>query len=361
MIDVKLILSFNHKDFLEWQQICNDMPNCDIHFYPQYAQIYELNNEGEACCFVSQKSRNDFIIYPFLKRKINLLDLYKDLSEDYWDIITPYGYGGYLRSKHCSIDMKDYFYLFQNYCKENNIISEFVRFNPWLKTEQGCNEFLEVSLWNQVVAIDLTNSEDEIWAEFDSKNRNRIRKSKKCGIVIEQDLSFTFLDEFCQLYYQTMDRNDALTYYFFGEHFFQNIVNFLRENVALFHAFLDNKIIASMLILYAKDFAHAYLSCADAKYLNLAPYNLIFYEVALWAKRKGFKFFILGGGTTSETDDSLLRFKKRFSKSYFDFHIGKKIHNKEIYDFLCKKKLLFEKEENIKITNENFFPLYRRL
>ena len=91
--------------------------------------------------------------------------------------------------------MQDYFYLFHNYCKENNIVSEFVRFNPWLKTEHGCNGFLEVSFWNQVVAIDLAKSKEEIWSEFDSKNRNRIRKSKKCGVVIEQDLSFTYLDE----------------------------------------------------------------------------------------------------------------------------------------------------------------------
>jgi len=359
-MDVKLLTSRNNKDVSEWQQLCNAMPNCDIHFYPQYAQIYELYNEGESCCFIAQKSGNDFIIYPFLKRKINLLDLYKDLSEDFWDIIAPYGYGGYLRTKNCSIEMKDFFSLFQNYCKANNIVSEFVRFNPWLKTEDECNKFLEVSLWNQVVAVNLTKSEQEIWAEFDSKNRNRIRKSRNCGVVIKQDLDFTFIDDFCQLYIQTMVRKDALNYYYFDESFFQNIISMLKGNITLFHAFLDKKIIASLIVIYANDFAHAHLSCANEKYLNIAPYNLLFYEVALWTKKEGFKYFILGGGTTSEADDSLLRFKKRFSKSYFDFYVGKKIHNNELYELLCQTKLRYEKKKQIKIVNENFFPLYRR-
>jgi serine/alanine adding enzyme len=360
MIDVKLLTSSDSKDISEWQQLCNSNPNCDINFYPQYAQIYEQNNEGEACCFVTQKSRNDFIIYPFLKRKINQLDLYKSLSEDFWDITSPYGYGGYLRNKNCSIDMKEFFRIFQNYCKEHNIISEFVRFNPWLKTEDSCNEFLEVSLWNQVVAIELTKSEQEIWAEFDSKNRNRIRKSRKCGVVIKQDLDFTFIEDFCQLYNQTMDRKDALNYYYYDKHFFLNMISLLSGNIALFNAFYDNKIIASLIVLYANDFAHAHLSCADAENLNLAPYNILFYEVALWGKKEGFKYFILGGGTTSEADDSLLRFKKRFSKNYFDFYVGKKIHNKEIYELLCQKKLQHEKDKQLAIVNENFFPFYRR-
>ena len=359
-MDVKLLESSNKKDLIEWQRLCNYMPNCDIHFFPQYAQTYALNNEGEAHCFICKKGSNDLIIYPFLKRRINELDLYKDLSDEYYDIVSPYGYGGYLRNRYCSIDMKYFFKLFQNYCKKNYIISEFVRFNPWLKTQDECGEFVEVSRWNQVVAIDLTKSNEEIWADFDSKNRNRIRKSRKNGVVIKQDLNFTFIDEFCRLYFQTMDRKDALSYYHFNKQFFQNMISLLSPNITLFHAFVENKIIASMMVLYAKYFAHAHLACADAEYLNLAPYNLLFYEVALWAKKEGFKLLILGGGTTSQADDSLLRFKKRFSKKYFDFYIGKKIHNKEIYYFMCEKKLQYEKEKNITNINDNFFPLYRR-
>lgn len=361
MMDVKLLVSSNHKDFLEWQQICNDMPNCDIHFYPHYVKIYELNNEGEACCFTCKKSSDDVIMYPFLKRRINQLDLYKDFSDNYCDIVSPYGYGGYLRHKNCSIDMKIFFNFFQNYCQENNIISEFVRFHPWLNTQEQCNGFLNVMLWNQVVAINLTKSEEEIWAGFDSKNRNRIRKSRTSGIIVRQDLNFSFLDEFCRLYYQTMHRKEASGYYYFNKDFFQNMINLLLKNIALFHAFLNNKIIASILIIYDKDFAHAHLSSSDAEYLNLAPYNLLFYEAALWAKREGFKYFILGGGTTSNPDDTLLRFKKRFSKEYFNFYIGKKIHNPEIYELLSTKRLQYEKEKHITSVDESFFPLYRRI
>ncbi len=337
------------------------MPYCDIYFYPQYAKLYELNNEGEACCFLCKKSENDFIIFPFLKRRINSLNLFKDLPEEYFDIISPYGYGGYLRNRYCSIDMKYFLNLFQNYCKENNIISEFVRFNPWLKTQDDCSKFLKVKLWNQVVAIELTKSEEEIWAGFDSKNRNRIRKSMRSGVIVKQDLNFILIDEFCRLYYQTMDKNNALNYYYFDRQFFQNMIDLLQKNITLFHALLKDKIIASLIVLYVNNFAHAHLACSDEDYLNLAPCNRLFYEVALWAKKEGFKFFFLGGGKTPQPDDNLFRFKKRFSNKFLDFYIGKKIHNKEIYELLSQKKLQYEYERKNNINNnENFFPIYNR-
>ena len=78
------------------------------------------------------------------------------------------------------------------------------------------------------------------------------------------------------------------------------------------------------------------------------------------SKKEGFKLFCLGGGKTPDPDDTLLRFKKRFSKKYFNFFTGKKIHNKEMYDFLCQKKLQYENKNHINSINEDFFPVYFR-
>jgi hypothetical protein len=88
---------------------------------------------------------------------------------------------------------------------------------------------------------------------------------------------------------------------------------------------------------------------------------LLFYKTSLWANSRGSKFFVLGGGRTSNPDDCLFRMKKRFSREFYDFCIGTKIHSKKAYDYLCKIR-----DENINMSQINsqdngYFPKYRDL
>ena len=57
-------------------------------------------------------------------------------------------------------------------------------------------------------------------------------------------------------------------------------------------------------------------------------------------KALGVKKFHLGGGINSDEQNPLFRFKRKFSKSKYDFYIGKTIFNKEIYDLLCEDWVL---------------------
>ncbi|MCK9218044.1 MAG: GNAT family N-acetyltransferase, partial [Firmicutes bacterium] len=60
--------------------------------------------------------------------------------------------------------------------------------------------------------------------------------------------------------------------------------------------------------------------------------NFLLDEAVKLAQKLGAELFHFGGGRTGSTDDSLLKFKKNFSKTTFDFHIGKKIYNQKVYD-----------------------------
>ena len=63
----------------------------------------------------------------------------------------------------------------------------------------------------------------------------------------------------------------------------------------------------------------------------------------------------MGGGLGSK-EDNLFKFKRVFNKSSTTvFSIGRKIYNKESYDFLSE---LNESTCN-RIKDENFFPKYR--
>jgi len=59
-----------------------------------------------------------------------------------------------------------------------------------------------------------------------------------------------------------------------------------------------------------------------------------------------------GGGTSNSLEDPLYLFKKKFTKNTeFEYWIGKKIWNSEVYEELCKQK---------DVEETDYFPAYRK-
>lgn len=323
----------------------------DIYFTKEYGLIYEKNNEGELkqYCFQSDKGK---VIYNFLKRKIDI-----SKNQELFDIITPYGYGGPLFLEYRDEDLEDlvieYKKEFENYCKENNIISEFVRFHPLLENHKKMDLYMEVLNIRETVYIEL-ESEEHIWKNISSKCRNMIRKAQKNTVDIIVSENKVDLHEFIEIYTNTMIKNNALDYYFFDKTFFENTYELLKGNIKIFKAIYEDKCISSALILSYGEYIHYHFSGSDMNYGNLAANNLLLYEAAMWGLRNGFKYFHLGGGY-SGNDDSLFKFKKSFAKNENKkFYIGKKIHNQKIYDELVN--IQTKNKGNI---NGDYFPKYR--
>src|SRR5699024_11882841 len=87
----------------------------------------------------------------------------------------------------------------------------------------------------------------------------------------------------------------------------------------------------------SRNIIHDHLNGTRSRYLNLAPAYLLKYTAVSWAKENGFSVNHYGGGVSNSEEDSVLKFKKRFSNATeFKFHIGRKIWNREVYDRLCQ-------------------------
>ena len=170
--------------------------------------------------------------------------------------------------------------------------------------------------------------------EIHTKNRNVIKKGEKNGLKFIADYEFKYLDDFVKLYDQTMDKLNADDFYYFDDKYYQQFV----KNVPSFLGVvtLEDKIISAALFMYDGCYAHYHLSGSDKAYLNYLPNNYMLYHAALELKRQGAELFHLGGGTTSDENDSLLSFKRKFSKDLYQFSIGKVIFNEALYADICK-------------------------
>lgn len=333
----------------EWDFSVRSFFSHDIYWLSGYVKAFKIHGDGEPLLFYYDNG-NTRGINVVMKRDIADDTLFKDKLEhgQYFDITTPYGYGGWLIEGKGTTEL---FNEYENWLKRNNIISEFVRFHPMIKNHEECSSFYDIFQLGEVVHIDLSSPE-VIWENFSSKNRNMVRKAIKNDVKIYNGRFLEIFEEFRKIYNLTMDKDNADEYYYFSQEFYSSILNDLNHNAEIFYAVKGDKVIAASIILMCNGYLNYHLSGSLHDYYNLASTNLLLYEVALWGSEHGFKSLYLGGGVGSE-EDNLFAFKRSFYKGNLNrFYIGKKIINGEVY-----KKLVGLKNEGI--HNPLFFPQYR--
>lgn len=351
MLDV---VSIN--DYEKWESIVRSFNLHDVYYLPNYVRAFELHGDGMPLLFF-YKDNQMKAINVVMKRDISKDAYYADKIDvnTLFDLSTPYGYGGFVfEGEVTSLSIENLNKEYTEYCNNNNIVSEFVRIHPLNSNCEALNKMYEVSNTGPTVTMTL-DSKEQIWNNFTSKNRNMVRKAEKNGVKIYCGLSPNLMREFTSMYYATMKKDEAKEYYYFNEKFFNSLLYDLNYNLLIFYAVWQNEIISMSLIIFSNSQLHYHLSASNREYQNLAPTNLLLYEVACWGESNGYKSFHLGGGLGGH-EDNLLKFKKAFNKnSNSTFNVGRKIFDDERYQYLVGLKTC----NSQKAEESGYFPLYR--
>lgn len=348
------VIPFSNKE--KWNFILNSFKNSDIYYTPEFADAFKIHGDGEPSLW---HFYNDTIqgICVLMIRDISNCQYFKDEIRPgtLFDATTPYGYGGFIFNSMPSKEVEKLCYSeFIIEAEKRNIISVFFRFHPILKNSIFAKQSINVIDLGSTIDLNLS-SEDIIWTNITSKNRNMIRKAEKSGVIIKYETSPEILDKFKEIYEITMERDNAESYYYFPKEFYDSIKTNLKDNYLVFYAELEGKIIAASIMLFVNGHMSYHLSGSLPEFRNLAPSNLLLYEAAKWGAKNGMTELHLGGGVGSG-EDNLYKFKAAFNRnSDNQFSIGKLIVNQEEYDKLVK----IRKEEGNFNSASSFFPLYR--
>lgn len=342
-----MIQIFNISQAKEWDELVRSFANYDVYYLSGYVKAFQIHGDGEPQLFYYNENGLRGI-YVYMKRNTTI--------EGVYDSITPYGYGGFLLEGDDSDEnMNALWKAYVEKMKSENIVDNFVRYHPVLANAvpmKACSDVIDLG---KTVSMDLT-SEEVIWKNIHSKNRNMIRKAEKNGIVIKHGQGLELFDDFIKIYNATMDKDNAEPYYYFKPEFYKSINEDLKDNYEMFWAEYDDKIIAMSIMIYANGRLNYHLSGSDLQYRNLAPSNLLLYKAAMWGMEKGMKTFHLGGGVGSG-EDNLYKFKIAFNRfSDCQFSIAKHIFDNEKYDELVAERA----SRDAGLDKESkFFPLYR--
>ena len=318
-----------------------------IYFDENYGKLYEKAEGGKqenwnfSCQYGS-------VQHQFIKRKID---------DTWYDLITPYGYGGpvitQLNPGCTEKQLVDAFgAAFSEYCKENSIVSEFVRFHPILENGQVFSSIYNSENDRYTIGTNLKVFDDPVASEFSKGCRKNIRRALNKGVTYRVIEAPESLDSFADIYYATMDRNAAEIYYYFDKEYFQNCLTYFRKHIVLVEAMYNDSVIAAGMYFAYGNTVHVHLSGTLSEYLHLSPAYILRYAITLWAKENGYEMIHHGGGRSNAEEDALYTFKKQFGQNtQFSFYIGKKIWNEEIYERLCEEKQVDR--------TSSYFPLYR--
>lgn len=344
-------------EYKDWNSIVTSFENWDIYYLKEYAQSLKLHGDGEP--YLIHYYDNDMeLCYVVMKNDIAKSKVFENLLEKskYFDLETPYGYGGPLfLGRINKQSLNKYKNELKERCLEENIVTQFYRFHPLI---ENFKEFEEENITKVIhnrhtIYID-TSSEDIIVQNMDSKNRNMVRKARKNNIIIQHDKGEN-IEQFISIYNSTMDAHEAQDYYYFDKDYFKYLIDNIHDNIIIFYAHYNEKIISAAIFFYNNRYMHYHLSGTLKDYRKLASTNLLLFEAANWASHHNIEKLHLGGGICA--NDSLFGFKKQFNKNgWAEFCIGADIFSEEKNNMLISIRK--ENEEKFCINN-NFLIKYR--
>lgn len=332
-----------------WNSILSEFNTADIYYLPEYSMAFEHASEGVPYLVYYQNEQ-------FQACNVVLLREISPESEDlFYDLTSQYGYGGWLFQGELSrTGLSEFYTAYEESCKSKHIISEVIRLHPKACLEESTKDFYEPKNIGSVIITD-TSSEEIIWNNIISKNRNVIRKAEKMGVTIKYGGSeLVPILTFKSVYDETMSRANAAEFYFFSNRFHEIFDDKLSKNFKYFAAYLDGQLLAVAIITHMNGMLNYHLSGTTSQAKGIPAMNLLLYRAAEWGAQNGYTSFNLGGGVGAR-HDSLYKFKKSFTKDdATDYIMLTKIYDDLVYDQLVAKQKLIHSE-----VDEMFFPLYR--
>ncbi|EIV1279834.1 hypothetical protein NNT63_001750 [Campylobacter jejuni] len=286
----------------------------DIYLNKKYAELY-----GETFDF--SYSKNGFVFKVIaIKEKIE--------NSQFYDLQSPYGYGGIYCNSQNEDFIKEALKALKTEAFKQNIIAFFIRFHLFdenLKIYSKLLPFFTKS--RETIIVNTEKGIDNIRMNYSPRIRSYVKKARE-ELQIEFATKKDYKD-FFTLYSKTMQRNRADKFYYFSEDYFQKLFDF-NENKIL-KASLNNKILAYASFFLCGDFSYYHLSANVLKSNANAALLDFFFE---YASNNNSKFCFLGGGV--QDNDTLYKFKEKFSTINGSFYIGGIVFNQKEYNQICK-------------------------
>jgi carbamoylphosphate synthase large subunit len=342
------------RDAAEWNAVLSKTRQYDFHHLPQYHRMAEQIGEGTARLFVY--SENGYTIaLPLLLQPVD-----PNEPDGWQDATSVYGYAGPVASDDSPPD--SFVRTFQEALRAElsraRVVSVFSRLHP-LIPQQGMIAGIGDCVGNgQTISIDLTSLDEEQRAHYNKSCRRSLRKLHEAGFVCVYDREKRCLEEFVEVYLETMCRTGAHDSYFFDRAYFEMLTRELGEVSHLFVVLKDGEVAAATICTNCARIVQDHLGGTRDAFLKFSPDRLLVDTERSWAKESGARVFHLGGGVGAH-EDSVFQYKAGFSDRRHIFPTWRWILQPDVYEELCAEKARWNTANGLLPVSAGYFPAYR--
>ncbi|MEA2056874.1 MAG: peptidoglycan bridge formation glycyltransferase FemA/FemB family protein [Patescibacteria group bacterium] len=189
--------------------------------------------------------------------------------------------------------------------------------------EQGCQPGRPL-FTKHTFQLDLTQSEEDLFANLKSKTRYNANLAQRKGVKILEDSSQQGLQTYLDILQETINRQG---FYAHNPEYFKKMWEMLGGNdmMHIFHAVYDDTTLASWIIFKLNDTLYYPYGASRSIHRKLMASNLMMWEMIVWGKNQGCKIFDMWGSLGPKPD------KKN---PWYGFHRFKKGYGGDLMRFI---------------------------
>lgn len=309
----------------EWTRWCAELGVHDLYYSAGYAAAWEREEGGKAVLLRLQDAAGA-VLYPVIKVPLDALAG----GEDRHDLRVAYDFGGPLAIGEDAALLQERFAReLTELAREWRVVSEFGRLHPYAHRALPADAVLHA----RHCYIDLQDVEAEL-DETDAAHRRNVRTAVRRGLRVQlgpaQTAAAQEREAFITLYTATMQRVAAQRDFRFSRATLEAVL--ALPDVYLASVLHEDTSIAAAVFLASGPTLFYYLGASDDAQRELRPNNLLFDHVARRAATLGHLRLHMGGG-----HPNLLRFKRQIARHEVDYHLLRRIHDREAYDALAAR------------------------
>lgn len=321
----------------------------DVYFLEEYGRAASIAENGE---FLHVRIFDGAWQVPLIVRT---------LTDGEHDAITPTFSGIHAAPSLSADQVAEAWAITVETLRDRDIISLVVRGSPLVPQADGLAGLRPISSGRPTVLVEPVD-EDTAWAGLRSSCRSRVRKALKNGFTAEirpatrSDLRAG--GDFRRLYELTMQRRSADALYYFGDDYYDALLDGLGPDLLLDEVRDEGgTVVSSTLLMRHGPRLHYHLAGSSREGADMGTNNLMMWTAIRFAVEHGLSQFHIGAGVAGR--DSVFRFKSTFGGREAQYDVSGLVVDEAAY-----QRQVEHRAEACGVTVDalaatSFFPAYR--
>lgn len=343
-------------DRARWLELWSDWPGREVHAHPTYVELFARDGVDRSMALAWSQGGASALLAVILRPISEEEWVNEDLS--FWDLITPYGYGGPYTWGASEIDGSEFLKSVEAWARDERVVTGFLRLSLFQEQLLALPGARVERMTNVVRSLDL--DDEALWSDYAHKVRKNVKRARKHELTVEFDESGAGLDDFLEIYLGTMERRDAGASFYFERGFFERLIDEISGGFVFVHVRApDGLVISTELVLLSAHTGYSFLGGTRSEAFAMRPNDLLKHETIRWLRDAGKRSFVLGGGYGA--DDGIYRYKKAFAPhGDHTFSTQSLVLNRHAFDTLMSARSDWELAQGRTWSPaEGFFPPYR--